>query len=192
MPAGHHISYQAIALFSLMMAFLISFVFRSSFFVKFENVSLEISFWVVVFFSGGTLNKNEARPWNGAGKEKWEVGLLRFTRSFLMREEFSEKGLVSSQASIPVWLGIGRHRESSLSCAIKNKDKDKDEVQDLLWEIHLWEGTEWQPTWMSSTINCSSERGLLKEFRDCKLGITTRYQDFLGRSSSLHFLVLAD
>lgn len=27
-------------------------------------------------------------------------------------------------------LGIGRHRESSLSCAIKNKDKD--EAQDLL------------------------------------------------------------
>lgn len=136
MPAGHHISFQAIPLFALMMAFLISFILRSFFFL---NVSREISFLVVVFFSDGTLNKNEARPWNGAGKEKWEVGLLRFTRSFLMREEFSEKGLVSSQASIPVWLGIGRHRESSLSYAIKNKDKD--EVQDLLWEIHLWEGT---------------------------------------------------
>lgn len=181
MPAGHHISCPVCINDGLFDLF-------SSFFVKFENVSL--SFWVVVFFSGGTKKKNEARPWNGAGKEKWEVGLLRFTRSFLMREAFSEKGLVSSQASIPVWLGIGRHRESSLSCAIKNKDKD--EVQDRLWEIHLWEGTEWQPTWMSSTINCSSERGLLKEFRDCKLGITTRYQDFLGRSSSLHFLVLAD
>lgn len=99
MPAGHHISYQAIALFALMMAFLISFVFRSSFFVKFENVSLEISFWVVVFFSGGTLNKNEARPRNGAGKEKWEVGLLRFTRSFLMREELSESERIGKQPS---------------------------------------------------------------------------------------------
>lgn len=73
MPAGHHISYQTIALFALMMAFFISFVFRSSFFMKLENVSLEISFWVVVFFSGGTLNKNEARPISGAGRRsgKW-------------------------------------------------------------------------------------------------------------------------
>lgn len=50
----------------------------------------KLSIVVVVFFSGGTLNKNEARPRNGAGKEKWAVGLLRFTRSFLMREELSE------------------------------------------------------------------------------------------------------
>ena len=68
------------------------------FFMKLENVSLEISFWVVVFFSG-TLNKNEARPRNGAGKEKWEVGLLRFTRSFLMREELSESERIGKQPS---------------------------------------------------------------------------------------------
>jgi hypothetical protein len=71
MPAGHHISYQAIALFALMMAFLISFVFRSTFFVKVENVSLEISFWGVVFLSGGTLNKKERGPpqkWGGEGE----------------------------------------------------------------------------------------------------------------------------
>ena len=60
---------EAIALFALMMAFLISFVFRSSFFLKLENVSLDLSFWVVVFFSGGTLNKNEARPPISGGGE---------------------------------------------------------------------------------------------------------------------------
>lgn len=72
------------------------------FWYDFVNVSLDISFLVVVFFSGGTKKKNEARPISGAGKEKWAVGLLRFTISFLTREAFSEKGLVSSQASIPV------------------------------------------------------------------------------------------
>lgn len=92
-----------------------------------------------------------------------EVGLLHFTRSFLMHEEFSEKGLVSKHS---VWLGIGWHWESSLTSAIKNKD--------LLWEIHE---SDCQHEWVvRSTVLLRS--GQLMEFRDCMLGITTRYQDF--------------